>query len=90
MKVVTTAATASRPTILGRFANRIAFWNKQEYADFRIFMGNLGGHKIKLIDLLGEDSWTRRVGEASNCASDAVWSGKEGDHCHCAVSETIG
>jgi hypothetical protein len=43
---VTTAATASRPTILGRFANRITFWDKQKYADFRIFMGNLGRHKI--------------------------------------------
>ena len=43
---VTAAATASRPTILGRFANRITFWDKQEYADFRIFMGNLGRHKL--------------------------------------------
>jgi hypothetical protein len=36
------------------------------------------------------DSWIRRVGEASKCAFDAVLSGNEGDHCHCAVSETIG
>jgi hypothetical protein len=43
---VTTAATASRPTILGRFANRITFWDKKEYADFRIFMGNLGSHTL--------------------------------------------